>query len=110
MRSIARIVGVVALICMIGAASASAKNVIVVNNTQYTLNSLYASASDASGWDTTSNLLSATLAPGQQVSIAISDGTSACSYDLMGVLYGAAQYAYQYKVNACDGETWTINQ
>ncbi len=90
---------------------ASSKSVVVVNNTPYTLTEFYASDSDSSTstWDTTNNLVAGqSVAPGQRITINISDGTSDCAYDLMGVLYGAAQYAYQYHVDACDGGSWTI--
>jgi hypothetical protein len=85
------------------------KSVVVINNTSYTLNELYASASDNSDWDTTNNLLAGQiLRPGQEATVSIADSSAACSYDLMGVLYGSAQYAYQYQVNACSGYSWTI--
>jgi hypothetical protein len=32
-----------------------------------------------------------------------------CHYDVMGVLYGVAQYAYQYEIDACDGGRWNIS-
>jgi hypothetical protein len=77
--------------------------------TSYTLNELYASASDNADWDTTNNLLAGRIVgPGQQTTVSIADGSPACSYDLMGVLYGASQYAYQYQVNTCSGAVWSI--
>jgi hypothetical protein len=95
----------------VASAASAGKTVTIVNTTQYTLNDLYASSSDdTSSWDTTNNLLAATLAPGQQVTVPIADGLDQCSYDLMGVLYGAAQASYRYSVNACSGDTWTITQ
>ncbi len=114
MKRVARLLALVPLFAMIAAANATAdggKTVVVVNNTPYTVNQLYASGSDTSGWDTTNNLLAGqTVAPGQQTTITIADTSSECDYDLMAVLYGAAQYAYQYQVNACSGGTWTITQ
>ena len=101
----------------IGAGSASATNlklVVVTNNTQYTMTQLFASPSSSSAdWDTTQNLYLGSLLPGQVASINVDDGQGDCTYDLMAVLYGAAQPAYQYSVNACNngltGASWTIN-
>jgi hypothetical protein len=85
------------------------KSVQITNNTSYTMTEFYASDVDNATWDTTSNLLSGqTLAPGQQANVDINDGTGNCNYDLMGVLYGAAQYAYKYSIDACDSGQWTI--
>jgi hypothetical protein len=88
--------------------------VVVRNTTSYTMSEFYLSPSTAAGWDTTNNLLLALpILPGQTGLIDISalvsglDG-NACKYDLMGVLYGAAQFAYKYQVDVCDGATWTI--
>jgi hypothetical protein len=89
-------------------------SVTVVNNTQYTLNALYASPSDASSWNTQNNLLTTgqVVNPGAQTTVTFpSPGGDGCQVDLMGILYGAAQYTYQYQVNACGGGgTWAINQ
>ena len=89
------------------------RNVVVTNNTSYTLTAFYASWSfgTAADWDTSNNLLAGnTVAPGQTTTITINDGTGHCHYDLMGILYGATQYAYQYTVNTCDGGgSWTIS-
>ena len=96
------------------AGSGGGPNVVLTNNTSYTVNELYASGSDVSGWDVSpsNNLLNGQIVqPGQSVTISIpgSGGDGGCSYDLMAVLYGASQYAYQYQVNACDGGGWTIS-
>ena len=92
-------------------ADGSGKTVTVVNHTQYTVNELYASDSDNSSWDTNNNLLAGNaIGAGQQTTVTIPDGSGQCHYDLMGILYGAAQYAYQYQVDACDAATWTISQ
>lgn len=91
-------------------AFASGLSVTVVNQTQYTLNAVYASPSDASSWSTQYNLLSGTLNPGQQTTVTIPTTAYGCSWDMMGILYGAAQYSYSYQVNACSNGTWTITQ
>ncbi len=102
----------VALFMMIRTGSASAwgkKAVTVTNNTSYTMNEFYVSASDDTGWDSSVNLIAGqSLAPGQVTTINIVDGLEVCHYDLMAVLYGAAQRAYQYRVNACHNGNWTI--
>jgi hypothetical protein len=86
------------------------KSVTVVNNTSYTMSALYASPSSDSDWDTTNNLLAGnTIAPGQTSTITIADGLRHCHYDMMGILYGEAEYAYQYEVNACEGDSWTVS-
>jgi hypothetical protein len=91
------------------ASASRAKAVSVTNNTSYTMSEFYASASDNSSWSTDTNLLAGqTIAPGQTATIVISDGLATCRYDLMAVLYGAAQHAYQYRVNACRGGSWTL--
>ncbi|HLI79647.1 MAG TPA: hypothetical protein VKV03_06670 [Candidatus Binataceae bacterium] len=93
-------------------AMADGKNITVTNKTTYTMTELYASSSyHATDWSGTSNLLSGqSIAPGQSTTVPISDGTSYCHYDFMGVLYGAAQSSYQYMVNTCDGDSaqWTV--
>jgi hypothetical protein len=96
-----------------GAVANGTKAVKVTNNTTYTMSELYASSSDSSDWDTSNNLLAGqTVTPGQSTTITIADGLSACTYDLMAILYGATQHAYQYKVDACDddGGRWTVHQ
>jgi hypothetical protein len=82
----------------------------VTNGTQYTMTQFYASASDATAWNMTNNLIAGqSLAPGQSMTINIGSADN-CTFDLMAVLYGAAQYAYKYTVNPCNGGTWTITQ
>ncbi|MBF6561217.1 MAG: hypothetical protein IVW56_13080 [Candidatus Binataceae bacterium] len=91
-------------------AIASTKSVVVTNTTSYTMSEFYASVTGASTWDTTNNLIAGqTISPGQTITISIPDVSGAgCNYDLMAVLYGAAQFAYQYQVDACDAGSWTI--
>jgi hypothetical protein len=115
MKSLRYLSASLALCGLIGGASAFAdggRSVVVVNQTSYTLVSFYASSSDAAGWDTTNNLLTGNVAAGGQTTIPISGngGEDNCQYDLMGILDGASQAAYQYQVNACNGDTWTITQ
>jgi hypothetical protein len=85
------------------------KAVTVSNNTSYTMSKFYASDSDSSSWNTNTNLLAGKMiAPGQTTVIVISDGLATCHYDLMAVMSGSAQHAYQYRVNACRGGSWTL--
>ncbi len=92
------------------AIAASNVTVQVTNGTQYTMTQFYASASDATGWDMTNNLIAGqSLAPGQSMTINVGSADD-CTFDLMAVLYGAAQYAYKYTVNPCNGGSWTITQ
>ena len=102
-------------LCMIaifsGMVRASTRSVVVTNNTPYTLSSFYASAtySTATDWSGDPDLLAgSTVAPGQTVTIPISDGSYHCHYDLMGILYGYTQAAYTYAVDSCDGGSWNI--
>ena len=90
-----------------------AKTVRVSNNTTYTLTEFYASSSDSSTWNTSNNLLAGqTIAPGQGTTITIAGGgdDDTCNYDLMAVLYGAAEHAYKYQVYTCNGDSasWTV--
>lgn len=90
---------------------ADTRVVTVTNNTPYTLTGFYASWSNGTdtGWDTSNNLLGGnTVAPGQTTTINVSDGTPHCHYDLMGILFGITQYAYQYDVDTCGGGIWNI--
>jgi hypothetical protein len=95
-----------------GAYAAAVKSVVVVNQTSFTLKEFYASPSDSTlDWVTGSgtNLLNgATIGTGGQTVIVIADGTDECVYDLMGVLDGQDNHSYQYQVNACNGDSWTI--
>jgi hypothetical protein len=96
-------------------AIAALNTIVVTNTTSYTMTEFYTSPSDASAWDTTNNLLTGlSILPGQTTTINIlngignGNGNGRCNYDLMAVLYGAAQFAYQYQVDVCNGATWTI--
>jgi hypothetical protein len=93
-----------------GIAAATIKTVTITNSTAYAMSEFYASPSVNSSWDTTNNLLAGqTVAPGQTTTITIADGVNHCHYDLMAVLYGSAEHAYQYRVDACDGGSWTVH-
>jgi hypothetical protein len=124
MKSMCEIAALIVLLSIAGVTSAFAdgsNSVTVTNSTAYTMSRLYASPSDASAWDTSTNLLTGglTLLPGAQLTVPIvggngngnGDGESSdsCQYDLMAVLYGADQYAYTYSVNVCQGGSWTIH-
>jgi len=108
------IVIVIALAAVPTAMANQTKNITITNNTTYTMTELYASSSyHATDWTGSSNLLSGqSIAPGQSTTLSISDGTNYCHYDFMGVLYGAAQSAYQYMINTCDGDSakWSVTQ
>ena len=118
MKSICEIAALIVLLSITGVTNALAggsNNVTVINSTNYTLTQLYASPSSSSSWDTTTNLLTGglTLTPGAQTTINVGgsggEEDDSCNYDLMGILYGADQYAYTYSVNACQGGSWTIH-
>jgi hypothetical protein len=114
MKSLSCLSMLLALSIATGATKANAhhiKTVTVTNSTTYTLSEFYASPSADASWDTTINLLAGqAVAPGQSTTITISDGQHECHYDLMAVLYGAAEHAYQYSIDACDGGSWTVSQ
>jgi hypothetical protein len=115
MKSLRYLTALVVLFGVIGVtttAPADTKLIVVTNSTSYTLTAMYASPSAwTSDWNTSTNLLSPgqTIAPGQTTPVTISDGVDHCHYDVMGVLYGVAQYAYQYEIDACDGGRWNIS-
>jgi len=115
MKSLKYLPIMLALLATVGAPSAVAdqtKQVQVTNNTSYNLYEFYASPTANSEWDTSNNLLAGQpLAPGQSTNVTIADGTDHCHYDLMGVLYGSAEYAYTYDVETCDGDSaqWNIS-
>ena len=77
----------------------------------------YASSEDATTWTVSplNNLLNVLLGltsvlPGQQVTIDLDLlGIDECKYDLMAVLSGTTQAAYKYSVDACGGDSLTIN-
>jgi hypothetical protein len=99
------------LIAVAGNTLADTRVVLVTNNTPYTLTAFYASWSygTATDWDTSNNLLAGnTLLPGLTVTVNVNDGTQHCHYDLMGILFGASQYAYQYGVDTCGAGVWNI--
>jgi hypothetical protein len=115
MRLLRLLLTLLVLFSMAGVTSAIAGGpniVVVTNSTSYTMSEFYVSPSDNSTFDTTNNLISGqTILPGQTTTIDVSSVVSnhdGCSYDLMGVLYGATQYAYRYRVDPCDGAIWTI--
>jgi hypothetical protein len=115
MKSFTYLSVLLVLFTMAGVPSAvadHAKTVSVTNSTTYTMSEFYASPSGSSSWDTSNNLLAGqTIGPGQSTTITIADGEDDCNYDLMAVLYGAAEHAYQYQVNACNGDSahWTVS-
>jgi hypothetical protein len=89
------------------------KSITVTNNTTYTMTELYASSTNhSSDWSSSSNLLTQGIGPGQSATVTISDGTDYCHYDFMGILYGAAQAAYQYSIDTCHGSSaqWQVSQ
>jgi hypothetical protein len=96
------------------ALASQTRRITVTNNTTYTMTELYASSTyHGTDWTSSSNLLSGqSIAPGQSATVSIADGTNYCHYDFMGVLYGAAQRAYQYQIDTCDGNSanWSLNQ
>ena len=107
-----------ALLMVTGASTAIATNntkqVTVTNNTTYSLTEFYVSPSDSSAdWNTDNNLLGGQIiAPGNSLTVTIADGLDECTYDLMGVLYGVAEHAYQYQINTCNGNSanWNVTQ
>lgn len=119
MKFLRNLVIFLALFSVSGVTSAVAQSVVLTNNTSYVVNRLYASSSSTSNWSTSpsDNLLAGqSVQPGQSVTINIptgggdGDAGDGCAYDLMAVLYGDTQFAYQYQVNVCDGGNWTITQ
>jgi len=112
MKSVRFLPPVIVLVALAYVPTAMAKNITVTNNTTYTMTELYASSTyHSNDWSSSSNLLTGqSIGPGQSATITISDGASYCHYDFMGVLYGAAQAAYDYTVDTCyGGAQWNIS-
>ena len=87
------------------------KNVVVTNSTTYMMTEFYASPTANTDWDTSNNLLAGqSIGAGQVTTIPIADGLEHCHYDLMAVLYGEAEHAYQYDIDTCHGGTWNVSQ
>jgi hypothetical protein len=94
-----------------GAIADSRKSVTVTNDTSYVMYEFFASDSDNAAWDESNNLLAGqSIAAGQTSTITVNDGLDTCTYDLMAVLYGSSEYAYQYQVNLCNGDSahWDV--
>jgi hypothetical protein len=112
-RFLPPVIIVMAIAYLPAAMADNSKNITVTNNTTYTMTELYASSTyHGTDWSSSANLLSGqSIGPGQSATIAISDGTDYCHYDFMGVLYGAAQAAYQYTINTCDSGSahWSVS-
>jgi len=117
MKSLKYLSGLVVLFSLasVPSAVAGSNTVAVTNDTPYTMTEFYASPSSSAAWDMTLNLLAGqTVAPGQTTTITVAssggDGGDSCKYDLMAVMYGDAEHGYQYRVDVCEGASWSVSQ
>lgn len=106
LKKIALLIGIITSISSFPAYGAD-RHIVIVNDTSYTLVSIYASNIGSESWE--EDLLQrGTLAPGGKVRANIDDGTGYCRYDLKAVFNNGAS-AIKRNVNVCQIETWTIH-
>jgi hypothetical protein len=96
----------VGTLCMPDSAAAQDRRVRVVNASNATVNSFYASNTKRGSWE--EDILGrSVLAPGQSVMINIDDGSGACMYDFKAVL-ATGRAIETYGMDVCRISSWTI--
>lgn len=87
------------------AASACDKTITVVNESGRTITGVYSTNTHDNDWG--ENLLEQTLPSGYHVNIDVDDGSEHRHQDLLATSRGGSQ-AYNWDVDVCRLETWTI--
>jgi hypothetical protein len=87
-------------------AAAQDRRVRVINASNVTMNSFYASNVNRKKWEE-DILGNSVLAPGQSVMVNINDGTGACMFDFKAVMIDGRKVE-QYGLNVCQISTWTV--
>ena len=87
-------------------ASAQDRRVRIVNASNATVNSFYASNANRKSWEE-DILGNSVLAPGQSVMVNINDGTGACIFDFRAVLANGRKVE-SYGMNVCQISSWTV--
>ena len=83
------------------------RNVLVVNNSPYTVTQFYGSNVGAGSWE--EDILGAdVLPPGSSVNINFDDGSGYCSFDFKAV-FSDGTYTTEYGIDVCATSQVTIN-
>jgi len=88
------------------AASAQDRRVRIINASNVTVNSFFASNASRRSWEE-DILGSSVLAPGQSVMVNINDGSGACMFDFRAVLANGRKVE-SYGMNVCQISSWTV--
>jgi len=87
-------------------AAAQDRRVRIINATNVTLNSFYASNVNRKNWEE-DILGNSVIPPGQSVMVNINDGTGACMFDFKAVMANGKKVE-QYGLNVCQISSWTV--
>ena len=88
-------------------ASAQDRRVRIINASNVTVNSFFASNASRRSWEE-DILGSSVLAPGQSVMVNINDGSGACMFDFRAVLANGRKVE-SYGMNVCQISSWTVH-
>jgi hypothetical protein len=87
-------------------AAAQDRRVRIINASNVTMNSFYASNVNRKSWEE-DILGNSVLRPGQSVMININDGSGACMFDFKAVMADGRKVE-QYGMNVCQISSWTV--
>ena len=87
-------------------ASAQDRRVRIINASNVTMNSFYASNTQRKNWEE-DILGNSVLRPGQSAVININDGTGACMFDFRAVMVDGRKVE-SYGMNVCQISSWTV--
>ena|SRR5579859_6785085 len=109
MRTSRRLLTALALAGIFGlstAAQALDRHVWIVNNSNRTMISFYASNVGSDSWE--EDILGiGMLSPGERVRVNINDGSGYCKFDLKAVMRGGISVTRR-NFNVCDEEAWNV--
>ena len=87
-------------------AAAQDRRVRIINASNVTVNSFFASNTKRTSWEE-DILGNSVLAPGQSVMVNINDGTGACMFDFRAVLANGRKVE-SHGMNVCQISSWTV--